>query len=119
MKETPPSNETELFLKYIKKTKKPYVISSKKERKKVLQYLHLRAFLHLTAKKVWNREINKEILFLNILEVWYRNLVRNNIKGDVSIKEFISNAKNFEEYERKFSNSTRDRRKGNFRSRNV
>ena len=35
-------------------------------------------------------------------EVWHKNLVRNSVKSDVFIKEFVNNVKNYEECGRKF-----------------
>jgi len=69
LKETLPSDTPELILKYVKKTKKPYNMSSKKWTKKVVQYLQLREFLDDDARKIETREIIKEIIFPNILKV--------------------------------------------------
>ena len=31
-------------------------------------------------------------------KTWHKNLVRNGIKGNASVKEFTNNVKNYEEY---------------------
>jgi len=116
LKETLPSDTTELILKYVKKTKKPYNMSSKKWAKKVVQCLQFREFLDENARKIETREIVEEILFPNVPEFWYKNLVRNGIKPDVSIKEFVKNIENYEEYERKFPSEKGNHNSSNFRS---
>ena len=102
LKETLPLDIPEIILKYAKKTKKPYYMSSKKQTKKVVQYLQFREFLYVNIRKIEIREKVEEILFPSIPKIQRKNLVYTRIKGDVSIKEFVSNVENYEEYKRKF-----------------
>ena len=56
---------------------------------------------------------------------WHKFLVRNGAKPDVSIKEFVNNVENYEEYERKFpsikgrSNANNFRGKGSQYKKNM
>ena len=65
-------------------------------------FLNLKEFLDSNTRKIEEKEMMKEIIFRNILETWYKDMVKVGNKKNNPVKDLIKELENFEEYERKF-----------------
>ena len=121
LQETLPSDTADLMLNYLKNTRKPLGMSSKKWMKKTKQCTTLRKFIDDEVRHVVDKEIIDEMILPTMPQQWHVDLVRLGGKSSSPMKKIVIALENFEDHERKFdlnpkTNQRRNQKHDNNRS---